>query len=61
VSARQSEQVARAIAMLRADPTLTRYQAAKANGLTPSALYNSRECRELMAQRDAKKENNEKQ
>jgi hypothetical protein len=59
--ARQSQQVARAIAMLRADPALTRYQAAKANGLTPSALYNSRECRELMAQREAKHQDNKKQ
>lgn len=49
--ARQSQQVAHAIAMLRADPTLTRYQAAKANGLTPSALYNSRECKELFQER----------
>lgn len=54
MSARQTEEVRRAIAMLRENPTMTRYQAAKANGLTPSALYNSRECRELMAQRNEK-------
>jgi hypothetical protein len=54
MSARQTDKVRNAIAMLRADPTLTRYQAAKANGLTPSALYNSRECRELMRKRQEK-------
>lgn len=51
MSARQSDKVRSAIAMLRDDPKMTRYQAAKANGLTPSALYNSRECKELMQQR----------
>jgi hypothetical protein len=54
MSARQTDKVRNAIAMLRADPTLTRYQAAKANGLTPSALYNSRECKELFQQRQEK-------
>jgi hypothetical protein len=53
--ARQSQEVARAIAMLRADPKMTRYQAAKANGLTPSALYNSKECQRLMAERNKNK------
>lgn len=55
MSARQTEEVRRAIAMLRENPTMTRYQAAKANGLTPSALYNSRECKELFQQRKEKK------
>lgn len=59
--ARQSEPVRRAIAMLRENPKMTRYEAAKANGLTPSALYNSRECRELMAQRKNVAQNNDKQ
>lgn len=49
--AHQSEQVKRAIAQLRADPTLTRYQAAKQNGLTAGALYNSIECKKLMQER----------
>lgn len=53
---RQTAEVARAIEMLRADPKLTRYAAAKANGITPAALYNSKRCRELMEQRKTKKE-----
>lgn len=59
--ARQSDQVRRAITMLRDNPAMTRYQAAKANGLTPSALYNSRECRELMEKRQQEMHNNDKQ
>lgn len=48
---RQSPEVTRAIELLRADPKLTRYQAAKKTGITPGALYNSIACRELMAER----------
>lgn len=56
MGARQSEQVTRAIELLRADPKMTRYQAAKQVGVTAGALYNSIACRQLMAQRQ--KENN---
>lgn len=57
MGARQSEQVTRAIELLRADPKMTRYQAAKATGVTPGALYNSIACRQLMAQRKEKVQN----
>jgi hypothetical protein len=50
-----TEAVMRAIEMMRADPKLTRYKAAKTVGVTPGALYNSAACRELMASRGIKK------
>lgn len=47
----QSKKVRDGIAMLRADPTLTRYQVAQRVGVTPGAFYNSRECKKLFQQR----------
>lgn len=53
MSNRPTEAVERAIEMMRADPKLTRYKAARAAGITPGALYNSAMCREFMKERAA--------
>lgn len=48
-----SEAVECAIALLRANPTMTRYEAARKVGITPGALYNSHACRAFMKERAA--------
>jgi hypothetical protein len=54
----KKQEVTDAIAALRADPTLTRYQAALRFKITPGALYNSLACKKLFA--DRKKVQNSK-
>jgi hypothetical protein len=50
----RKKEVEDAIDALRADPKLTRYQAALKFGITPGALYNSRTCKKLFAEREKK-------
>lgn len=50
MSRNPTEKVKRAIDMLRANPTMTRYRAALNVGVTPSALYNSQACKKLFQQ-----------
>lgn len=50
----KKQEVADAIAALRADPKLTRYAAAQKFNITPGALYNSRECKKLFNERKNK-------
>jgi transposase-like protein len=50
----KKKEVSDAIAALRADPKLTRYEAARRFNITPGALYNSRTCKKLFAERAKK-------
>lgn len=51
--ANQTNEVAQAIALLKSDPKMTRYAAAKQCGITPGALYHSKECKKLFQERSA--------
>lgn len=54
MSRNPTEKVKRAIDMLRANPTMTRYRAALNVGVTAGALYNSKACNQMMQERKQK-------